>query len=111
MGSDYDSWREGLRAHVVRSSGEKRPRRRTREVCKLAGAEEAARAVEGYGEGQPCELTIGLRYRNPTTCDKPMGMRELAELIRSTGGFYWWDVDEYDDGVLRANAYTGNDLF
>lgn len=53
-------------------------------------------------------LTIGYRWKNPTTLDKPMTVRQAAQFVKETG--YFMELKERD-GKLCLQCYTANDMW
>lgn len=56
-------------------------------------------------------LTIGFRWKNPTTMDKPMTSAEAVEWMRTASGHYAKIELEERQGKLCMNAYTTNDMW
>lgn len=55
-------------------------------------------------------LTIGFRWKNPTTMDKPMTVDEAIEWVLTMAGHYAKVELDVRQGKLCMNAYTTNDM-
>ena len=56
-------------------------------------------------------LTVGFRWKNPTTMDKPMTPDEAVEWVQKSAGFYAKVELSDRNGRLCMNAYTTGDMW
>lgn len=63
-----------------------------------------------HRSGLPMSLTIGLRFRNPRTCDRHMDNELAIQWLREHGDAYTLEAYVTDD-VVSVTALSGNDLF
>lgn len=54
-------------------------------------------------------LTIGFRWKHPTTMDKPMTPEEAIDFVQRSGLFL--EIDDRKDGKFHLQAYTANDMW
>lgn len=52
-------------------------------------------------------LTIGFRYRNPTTLDRPLTTEQAVQFVKDSK--YFMELEERD-GRLCLQCYTANDM-
>lgn len=55
-------------------------------------------------------LTIGYRWKHPTTLDKPMTVRQAVDFVDKNYCGYFMELDKRD-GKLCLQCYTGNDMW
>lgn len=61
--------------------------------------------------GETVYLTIGFRWKNPTTKDKPMKVKEAVDWVRNNAGKYARVELQERNGRLCLNAYTTGDMW
>lgn len=54
-------------------------------------------------------LTIGFRWKNPTTMDKPLTAEEAIKFVQSSGLFM--EINDRKDGKFHLDTYTANDMW
>lgn len=77
----------------------------------FVNAKHVVALCESLADDVSAFLTVGLAYRNPTTCDKRFAPDKLAAYVRDTlGDHYWYDVKKHDDRIT-VTALSSNDLY
>ena len=61
--------------------------------------------------GETVYLTVGFRWKNPTTMDKPLTPDEAVKWVRECAGFYALVELKQRNGKLCMNAYTTGDMY